>query len=237
MRAVEARPADLALPPSRTAAPVYSSWTVAPFLCASGFCALVYQIGWQREFRLVFGASTAASASVLAIFMGGLGLGGRCLGPRADRHPNPLAFYARLEALVAATAAATPFLLSLVRDAYIALGGTLALGAGMGTVVRLVLAALVLLPPTFLAGGTLGAAACAVEGAGDRRRRATAVLYGVNTLGAVAGCLAARAVRSGWRRSSTSSSRSSRVPGPESRRPRRRVRGTNRSRRAQPAHP
>ena len=50
---------------------------------------------------------------------------------------------------------------------------------------------LVLLPPTFLAGGTLGAAARAVEHEGDHRRRATALLYGVNTLGAVAGCLAA----------------------------------------------
>ena len=64
------------------------------------------------------------------------------------------------------------------------------MGATLGTLARLVLAGLVLLVPTVLAGGTLGAAARAVEHAGDHRRRATAVLYGVNTLGAVAGCLA-----------------------------------------------
>ena len=42
---------------------------VAALLFGSGFCALVYQVGWLREFRLIFGASTAASAAVLAIFI------------------------------------------------------------------------------------------------------------------------------------------------------------------------
>ena len=62
----------------------------AALLFGSGFCALVYQTGWLREFRLIFGASTAASAAVLAIFIGGLGAGSLLLGPRADRHPRPL---------------------------------------------------------------------------------------------------------------------------------------------------
>ena len=163
---------------------------VAPLLFASGACALAYQTAWTREFRLIFGASTAASAAVVAVFMGGLGLGGWLIGPRADQRPNPLLFYARLEALVAVTAAATPWLLALVREAYIGLGGTVRLGPHFGMLARLLLAGLVLLVPTLLAGGTLGAAARAVEDEGDAGRRATAVLYGVNTLGAVAGCMA-----------------------------------------------
>src|SRR5882724_13353289 len=44
--------------------------------------------------RLVFGVSTAASAAVLAIFLGGLGLGGLLLGRRADRTRSPLRLYA-----------------------------------------------------------------------------------------------------------------------------------------------
>src|SRR5437867_13297244 len=87
------------------------AWTMAAFLFLSGFCALVYQIGWLREFRLIFGASTAASAAVVAIFIGGLGAGGLWLGPRADRHARPLLFYATLEAIVAVSAALSPFLL------------------------------------------------------------------------------------------------------------------------------
>ena len=54
---------------------------VAPLIFASGFCALIYQMVWLREFRLFFGASTAASAAVLGIFMGGLGFGSAILGP------------------------------------------------------------------------------------------------------------------------------------------------------------
>src|SRR5438046_10588185 len=85
-------------------------WAIAPLLFGSGFCALVYQTAWQREFRLIFGASTAASAAVVAVFMGGLGLGGLLLGSRADRQANPLRFYAVLEALVALAAILTPAL-------------------------------------------------------------------------------------------------------------------------------
>ena len=61
---------------------------VALLLFASGLCALVYQTAWLRMFRLIFGASTGASAAVLAIFMAGLGFGGLLLGKRADRHEN-----------------------------------------------------------------------------------------------------------------------------------------------------
>jgi len=163
-------------------------WIVGSLLFGSGACALVYQIAWTREFRLIFGHSTAASAAVLAIFVGGLGLGGLLIGPRADRHPRPLALYARLEALVALTSALTPALLWLVREAYVRLGGSLALGAFGGTLLRLVLAALVLAVPTLMMGGTLPAAARDVEESDDTRRRSTALLYGLNTLGAVTGC-------------------------------------------------
>ena len=59
-------------------------------LLLSGCCALVYQVAWLRELRLVFGASTSANAAVLAIFMGGLGLGGLLLGRSGADGPNSL---------------------------------------------------------------------------------------------------------------------------------------------------
>src|SRR5689334_797841 len=42
-------------------------WKLAPLLFGSGLCALIYQVAWFREFRLVFGASTLATSAVLAI--------------------------------------------------------------------------------------------------------------------------------------------------------------------------
>src|SRR5258706_6373331 len=97
---------------------------VAILLFGSGFCGLVYQIAWFREFALIFGASTAASAAVLAVFVGGLGIGGLVLGARVDRHPRPLLFYAVLEAIIAASAALTPFLVSLARSIYLLYRGS-----------------------------------------------------------------------------------------------------------------
>ena len=162
---------------------------LALLLLGSGASALAYQLVWTRELRLVFGHSTAASAAVLAIFIGGMGAGSLLIGPRADRHPRPLALSARLEAGVALCAALTPLLLAVARAAYLALGGSLALGWFLSTLLRLLLSALVLLVPTVLMGGTLPAAAREAEGAGDERRRATAFLYGANTLGAVTGAV------------------------------------------------
>ena len=164
---------------------------VAALLFTSGFCALVYQVSWLREFRLIFGASTLASAAVLAIFIGGLGVGGLLLGPRADRHPRPLLYYATLESVVATFAALSPLLLGLARTIYLASGGSSRLGLTAATVERLLLSVIVLAVPTIAMGGTLPAAARAVTRAGDARRQDTATLYALNTLGAVAGCLVA----------------------------------------------
>lgn len=160
---------------------------IAPLLFGSGLTALIYQVAWMRELRLVFGFSTAASAAVIAIFLGGLGLGSWLLGGRADRSPRPLVLYGRLELSIAASAAATPALVWLSRQAYGALGGSFGLGLAAGTVLRLFLSAGVLLVPTVLMGGTLPAASRAVETDADTRRRNVAVLYGANTLGAMAG--------------------------------------------------
>src|SRR5436190_5158152 len=128
---------------------------VAALLFGSGFCALIYQTAWLRQFRLIFGASTFATAAVLAIFMGGLGLGSALLGRRADAHPRPLAFYGNLELLISLSAALSPLLLWLVAKIYFAAGGSVTLGLFSATIVRLVLSALVLAVPTVLMGGTL----------------------------------------------------------------------------------
>ena len=160
-------------------------------LFGSGLCALVYQTVWLREFRLIFGASTAATAAVLGIFMGGLGVGSMLFGSRVEKSRRPLAVYAVLEIAIALAAAATPYLVTLVRQIYIALGGSAVLGEGGSMAVRLALSALVLAVPTLLMGGTLPAVARAVVGREDAGRRSLALLYGVNTLGAVTGALVA----------------------------------------------
>jgi spermidine synthase len=162
---------------------------VSLLLFVSGLCALVFQTAWLREFRLIFGATTPASAAVLAIFMGGLGLGNALLGKRADRTENPLRLYGQLELAISLAAALSPFLVQIIRGIYIGLGGQESLGSFGATIVRLVLSSLVLGLPTFLMGGTLAAAARAVTAPDDKSRGSIGWLYGLNTIGAVVGAL------------------------------------------------
>ena len=140
-------------------------FVVALLLFGSGLSALVYQTAWQRELRLVFGSSTAASAAVLAIFIGGAGTGSLLLGRRSDATSRPLLMYAKLEVGIAALAAASPFFIDVARAVYRAAGGTFHLGMTFGTVLRLLLAAIVIGLPTVLMGGTLPAAARSAESA------------------------------------------------------------------------
>ena len=156
-------------------------------LFGSGLCALIYQAVWLRQFRLIFGASTLASAAVLATFMAGLGIGAWKLGRYVDRSRNPLAFYGLLEVAIAASAALSPLLLWLVRSGYLAMGGSFTLGAFFATIVRLLLTVVVLAIPTVLMGGTLPAIARALEKNSDAGRIGVSILYAANALGAVVG--------------------------------------------------
>src|SRR3972149_6294583 len=171
---------------------------VAVLLMCSGACALVYQVAWLRGLQLVFGTTTAASAAVVAIFMGGLGIGNAILGKKADLKPNPLRFYAQLEFCIALTVMCTPFLRYATRWAYISLGGQMELGTFGATLIRLMFSAMVILVPTFLMGGTLPAVVAAVTSPRDLNRRAAGLLYGFNTLGAVAGTLASTFFLLAW---------------------------------------
>ena len=164
---------------------------VMSLLFFSGACALIYQTAWFRELRLIFGASTLATAAVMAVFMAGLGLGSVLLGKRADRSKNPLELYANLELLICVTTALTPLLVDAAQWVYLRTGGIGTLGTVGATIVRLLLSVVVLAGPTILMGGTLPAAARAVERSSDVGRQRLSALYGINTFGAVAGTLAA----------------------------------------------
>jgi len=153
----------------------------------SGCAALIFQIAWMREMRLVFGATTAAVAAVLAIFMAGLGVGSAILGGRADRDELPLRMYGALEVGIALSAAVSPWMITVARWLYIGMGGLESLGFFWATIVRLALTAIVLAVPSFLMGGTLPAAVRAVTLPADTNRRRVGLLYGANTLGAVFG--------------------------------------------------
>jgi spermidine synthase len=168
---------------------------VRPFLAVcfflTGASGLVYEVLWSRHLTLLFGSTTEAVSVVLATFMTGLGLGAHLLGRRIDRSPSPLRIYAALEIGVGAYALLTGPLLSGVGLVYGAIASRTELAAGSSTLLKALLSAAVLLVPSLLMGGTLPALVRAVSDSPESARRLLPFLYALNTLGALAGTLAA----------------------------------------------
>ncbi|PYP38057.1 MAG: hypothetical protein DMD34_03350 [Gemmatimonadetes bacterium] len=154
----------------------------------SGATGLVYELLWVRVLYQTFGSTIQSVTTVVAAYMGGLGLGAWLFGRRADRHPRPAALYGVLELAIGIFGLISPLVLELAHRVYLRIAGTLPLGGGLSLGLRFGLAALVLLVPTTLMGGTLPVLTGAFMGA-DRGElpRSLGRLYGLNTLGAVAG--------------------------------------------------
>jgi spermidine synthase len=160
---------------------------LAVIVFVSGFCSLAYQVVWLREFRLIFGGAAPAASAVLAVFMGGLGLGGLYLGKRVERAEHPGRYYAWVEGLITLATVLSPLLMILIQKAYIATGGVQTLGLVLATGLQILMTAIVIGPACFMMGGTLPAALRVVQSDNDSRRMTTALFYGVNVAGAVTG--------------------------------------------------
>src|SRR5262245_45096494 len=110
---------------------------------------------WLRLLALVFGVTVYAASTVLAGFMAGLAVGSGAAGRAAERVARPLAAFGVVEALVGATALATPLALDLLTRAWIALHPWLPDSLAAVTLMRFACAFAVLIVPTSLMGATL----------------------------------------------------------------------------------
>src|SRR3974390_385356 len=112
----------------------------------SGCAALIYEIVWFQLLQLVIGSSAVSLAVLLGTFMGGMCLGS-FLSPRlVSAREHPLRVYAFMEMGIGLIAVIVLFAMPLVGGVYVA-----AAGYGMtGILLRGVVCALCLLPPTLL---------------------------------------------------------------------------------------
>ena len=160
-------------------------------LCAvlflSGIGALIFETLWLRLSGLAFGNSVWAAALILSSFMAGLALGNALAASSRIRRWRPLHLYAVLEVLVALFGCtivfALPVLGELMRPVWQTLWNYQPTLLGL----RFIASFLVLLVPTTAMGLTLPVL---IEDPVLRRAnfgRAIGLLYGSNTLGAVAG--------------------------------------------------
>jgi spermidine synthase len=153
----------------------------------SGCSALIYEIVWYQLLQLVIGSTAVSLAVLLATFMGGLCLGSMAL-PRilSVRRQHPLRVYALVEMGIGICGILVLFGMPLVDQVYVA-----AMGHGLpAMLLRAVVAAACLLPPTVLMGASLPAASRWLETTPEGVSW-MGLLYGGNTAGAVFGCLLA----------------------------------------------
>jgi spermidine synthase len=153
---------------------------------ASGISALLYQIVWLKYLGLIFGNTVYAAATLIAVFLGGLGIGA-FLFSRAFRSKPALLVYAGTEALIGLIGSFSPNGFELLNRAYVAAFPSVHQSAVLMTFVRGSLAAAFLLPPTILMGGTLPLLVRWFTGEHEGSGTAISALYAVNTLGATAG--------------------------------------------------
>ncbi len=167
--------------------PLTRSLLLLAFLL-SGFSTLTYEIVWVKHLVYLFGVTYHAITTVVTVFMAGLAFGALVAGRSVDRSRRPLAIYAGLELLIAGCGLAFPVALAVVSQVYHQVHDAMQVGFFTHTLVRFTLACALLLVPTIAMGATLPALARFFVLSREQIGFDIGRLYGVNTVGAAAGC-------------------------------------------------
>src|SRR3990170_3630252 len=183
---------------------------------ASGISGLIYEIVWTRIFTLLFGNTTYAISTVLTAFMAGLAAGSFIFGRIVDKLQNnsqfsrstivgapnfhdplswvpripksPLMLYAILELCIGISALLVSPSLSILDNFYISILGDSLPSAFYSNIVRFLISFFILFIPTTLMGGTLPVLSRFFIHKIEELGWNVAIIYAVNTLGAVIGC-------------------------------------------------
>lgn len=147
----------------------------------SGAAGLIYQVVWARLLELYFGVTLTAITLIVAAYMAGLGLGSLYGGRIAEKQKQALLLYGMLEIGIGVFGFFSPTLILSIGQAT----------AGSPYWLVFVLSFLLLLIPTFLMGMTLPLLSQAFINRVETSGQIVGILYGVNTIGAAAGTLAA----------------------------------------------
>ncbi len=167
------------------------------FFC-SGATALVYEVLWSKYLALLFGSTIQAQTVVLAVFMGGLALGNKLFGGRADRSPRPLVVYGGIEMAIGLYAFFFPAIYRLADGVFAGVGSKVLDHSGWLLLLKGILSIALLLGPTVLMGGTLPLLAAWLQRSGTDAGRRSARFYSTNSLGAVCGAAMAGFVLVEW---------------------------------------
>jgi spermidine synthase len=152
----------------------------------SGCAALIYEVVWFQLLQLVIGSSAISLAVLLGVYMGGMCLGSLLLPRFISSQHHPLRVYAWIEAGIGLCGLLVLFGVPPLDNLYVAI----AVPGFAGIVVRAVICAVCLLPPTLLMGASLPAMARWVQ-SDTEGISWLGFFYGGNIAGAVLGSVVA----------------------------------------------
>src|SRR6267142_2755670 len=158
---------------------------------ASGIAGLTLEIVWSKYLSYLLGNSIYGVSTVVAAFLGGLGIGAVVGGRLASRSREPLMLYARLELLIGIMGLASPLAYHAARPVFASLYGAMGGSGAAFLLVRFVILFAGLLIPTIAMGATLPLLVSAFTRRDADFGSSVSRLYAINTAGAVVGVVMA----------------------------------------------
>jgi spermidine synthase len=158
---------------------------------ASGMAGLTLEIVWSKYLSYLLGNSIYGVSTVVAAFLGGLGIGAVVGGRLASRSREPLLLYARLELLIGIMGLASPLAYHAARPLFSSLYGAMGGSGAAFLIVRFLFLFMALLIPTIAMGATLPLLVSAFTRREAEFGSSVSRLYAINTMGAVFGVAAA----------------------------------------------
>ena len=160
-------------------------------LFLSGANGLMMEIVFRRQLLLSIGVTHYSVGTVLVVFMAGLALGSFLFGRMADKIESPLKLYGLLEVGVGLSGLLLLKIFAYLDPIYIKLHLAFGITGSSNIVLKVIPAAMVLLIPTTLMGGTLPVIGKAIADGNHSSGSPLGLLYGVNTFGGVFGVIGA----------------------------------------------
>jgi spermidine synthase len=154
-----------------------------------GFAALAFEILWTRSLSLSLGTTTYAFAVVLAVFLFGIASGSAAAGRLLKASRAPASVFGVQPAIVGILALLLIPVFDRLPRLFVLLSASSSGTWLEGVLVEALLAAAVLLPPTFVSGAALPLAVGLDRG--QASHRSAGDIFAANTLGAILGSWAA----------------------------------------------
>ncbi|MBD3271139.1 MAG: hypothetical protein GF384_01210 [Elusimicrobia bacterium] len=164
----------------------------------SGISGLIYEIVWVRMLSRILGNTTIAITVILAVYMSGLALGSFYFGDKLTRYKKHLKLYGWLELGIGLSALIISLTLPWSWDIYQYIYTITGPSAYWAVAVRNISLFIYILVPTILMGGTLPVLSAFFVRQYRSLGHTVSLLYGLNTLGAVAGVLLSSYVTLGF---------------------------------------